>query len=72
MSNVVDIGCITKLDLPADRILAKAQAAGLETAIVIGVDKDGDFYFASSAADGGDVLWWIEKAKLALLTGDHD
>lgn len=67
MSNVVDLDNVTRLDLPPDRILKKAGEADLEVAIVIGVDRDGDFWFASSAADGGTVLWWIEKAKKALL-----
>lgn len=28
---------------------------------------EGQFYFASTYADGCDVLWLLEKAKLALL-----
>lgn len=65
-TNVVELGCITRLDLPADKVL-NAAIDKLETAVIIGWDKDGDFYFASSKADGGDVLWLIEKAKKLLL-----
>jgi hypothetical protein len=57
----------TKLDLPPKQILNEAKKADLELAIVIGIDKNGELYFASSKADGADVLWWIEKAKKALL-----
>lgn len=67
MSEVVYLDAVTSLDIPAARVLDRALSADLETAIVIGVDKDGDFYFASSAADGGTVLWWIEIAKKRLL-----
>jgi hypothetical protein len=34
---------------------------------VIGKQKDGGYYFSSSLADGGDVLWLLERAKLALM-----
>lgn len=65
--NVVVFTGITKLDVPVERILAGAMVANLEGAVVVGVDKDGEFYFASSWADGSDVLWWLEIAKKKLL-----
>lgn len=72
MSNVVDFTGVTSLDLAPERILDQARDADLEVAIVVGVDKDGELYFASSAADGGTVLWWFEKAKKALLAIGDD
>lgn len=66
MSNVVDIGCITTLDLDPDRILEKAIGE-LKQVVVIGWKHDGGEYFASSKADGGDVLWMLERAKILLL-----
>lgn len=65
--NVVRFTGVTKLDLPADRILDGAQAAALQGAVVVGYDDDGEFYFASSYADGADALWLLELAKLKLL-----
>lgn len=70
MTNVVTLSVPTKLDLPADRILQSAVAADLECAIVIGRTKDGVEYFASSLADGGDVLWLMERFKLQLVSSD--
>jgi len=68
MGDVVEMaGLVTVLDIPPTRILAKAAAAKLESVVVIGFDKEGDFYFASSKADGSDVLWLIELAKKKLL-----
>lgn len=68
MSNVVyDTGIVTKLDLPPERILQSALKADLADVVVIAYTKDGDEYFASSAADGGYVLWMIERAKLKLI-----
>jgi hypothetical protein len=66
--NVILLGNITKLDLPVSRVLDAAKdlvdSGGV---IVLGWGKDGDLYFSSSIADGGEVLWLMEKAKAALL-----
>lgn len=67
MTNVVTLRNITRLDIPAERVLSEALAEDLKSAIVVGLDENGDFYFASSFADGGDVLWWLEIAKKRLL-----
>lgn len=73
-AKVIVLPVITTLDVPAERILSGAIEAKLETAVVIGRDTEGKFYFASSVADGGDVLWLMEIAKAQLLrvTGDID
>ena len=65
-NNVVMFNGVTRLDLPADRILdqAKGQCASV---LVIGWANDGSTYFASSLADGGDVLWLLEGCKKQLL-----
>lgn len=65
--NVVELDVVSTLDLPPERILRKAQEAGLTGCIVIGLTEEGEEYFASSWADGGDVLWYMERAKLNLL-----
>ena len=59
---------ITKLDLPVDRVIDSAMDAGLRCVVVLGYDSDGKEYFASSIADGADVLWLLERLKLRLLT----
>ena len=65
---VVNLSTITSLDIPADRVIAGAIENGLKSIIIVGVDLDDDFYFASSIADGADVLWWLEVAKKRLMT----
>lgn len=67
MAEVVVLPVVTRLDVPAERILEGAVAAGLEKAVVIGWAAGGEFYFASSLADGGEVLWLLEMAKKRLL-----
>lgn len=66
--NVVKLPVVTKLDTPAQDILDAAGAKGLIDCVVVGWDRNGDLYFASSVADGGDVLWLFEHAKKQLLS----
>lgn len=67
MSNVLELPVMTRLDIDPQRVLAKAIAAEMQEVVIIGYDKDGDEFFASSLADGGDMLWHLERAKLKLL-----
>lgn len=66
MAKIVPIGGITKLDLPADRILEGAKGK-LEGVVVIGLNNDGELYCASSYADGGSVLWLLEACKTRMM-----
>lgn len=69
MTEIINFPGATRLDIPAERILRQALDSDLETAIVIGRTRDGNIYFVSSFADGGDVLWLMEIAKKHLLGG---
>lgn len=66
-AKVIEWGGLTRLDVPADRVIRKALDAGMEAVVICGFDAEGNEYFASSLADGGDVLWHLERAKLKLL-----
>jgi hypothetical protein len=66
MSNVVHLDVITTLPLDPDRLLEKAIGK-LDRVIIIGVDKNGEEYFASSDSDGGTAVWDFERAKIKLL-----
>jgi hypothetical protein len=66
-NNVVILPVVTRLDIPAERVLNTALAADLDGVVVIGKQKDGYYYFSSSIADGGDALWLLEWAKAALM-----
>lgn len=67
VDKVTVLPVVTSLDIPTERVLNAALDAKLQNVFVVGVDEDGELYFASSMADGGTVLWWMEKAKAALL-----
>ncbi len=66
MGEVIPLGNITRLDLPVDTVLENAKSE-LDGAVIIGFDKEGELYFASTYADGGMVLWLMENAKKRLL-----
>ena len=67
VDNVTVLPVVTSLDIPCERLLTAALESTLQRVVIIGTDANGEFYFASSMADGGDVLWWLEIAKRKLL-----
>lgn len=67
MGEVIPLGNITRLDLPTERVLEEAKGRCKRGVLILGWDDDDTLYFASSIADGGEVLWLMEKAKQALL-----
>jgi hypothetical protein len=66
-AKIIDFNGITRLDLSAERVLTKAIEADLATVVVVGWTQDGNIYFASTTADGGDILWLFEQSKQMLL-----
>lgn len=67
MGNVINLPVVTTLDIPAERILNKAIESDLKEVMVIGTDKEGNFYFASSFGDGGNVLWLLERTRIEIM-----
>lgn len=66
MTKIIPFTGITKLDLSPDQILESAIGM-MEGVVIMGWDKDGEEYFASSYADGGTVLWLAERMKKLLM-----
>lgn len=64
--NVIPLGNVTRLDIPADRVL-ESNVGEFENVVLIGWKPNGDLCFASSLADGAEVLWLLEQAKKRLL-----
>lgn len=67
MTNIINLPVITKLDLDADKTLENL-AGKLSGFVLAGYDKDGNEFFSSTYADGGDVIWLLERCKLVVLT----
>ena len=67
MTNVVKLNTISTLPNSTEDVLNGALEADLEDVIVIGRTKNDFHFFASTSADGGDILWLMEQAKMRLL-----
>lgn len=63
---VIPLNNVTRLDIPVDRVLESAKGE-LKSVVILGYDKDDEEYFASSIADGADVLWLLRRCELELL-----
>ena len=66
MGDVVDFDGFTTLPVDPDWLLQKAIGQ-MARVVIIGVDKDGKEFLASSVADCGTILWDVERARLAVL-----
>lgn len=67
MGEVVVWKGVTTENIPPERVLNAALSSELTDVVVLGYDSDGQEYFASSIANGPDVLWLLERLKLKLL-----
>jgi hypothetical protein len=72
MSNVVRFPGVTTLDLPVETVFDMAKEAEPTEVVVLGYDKDGQFFAISSRADGPNVLWLLEQCKLELFSAAVD
>ena len=69
MKDQKEIDSFPRIDtdnIDSNQVLAKAYGE-LDSVVLTGYDKDGNFYFASSMADGAEILWLIESLKRRLL-----
>lgn len=64
---VVVLDMQTTLPISVDRVLDAPEARALKVAILVGVDADGDLYFAGSDSDAAQIVWLFERAKDVLL-----
>lgn len=63
MGDVVEIGCVTSLDRPPEKVLQKAIDEKVEDLIVLGWAPDGEFYVDCTSANGAEFLWKLELAR---------
>lgn len=66
MSKVIPFTGVTTLDLDPDIVLDNLKGK-LEGFVIVGYTQDGEEFFSSTYADGGTVLWLIERLKQKLL-----
>ncbi len=63
MGTVIDFPGPTRAPIDPAKILRAASEVEFETVVVLGHTLDGNLYAASSTADGGEVLWLMDRAK---------
>lgn len=67
MGDVIELDVITRLDVPVSRVIETASSSNLESVFIAGYDEDGNYFFASSMANGAEAVWLLEMAKKRLL-----
>lgn len=65
-AKIIPFTGITKLDLDPDVILENLKGK-TEGFVLLGYTADGEEFFSSTYADGGVVLWLMERCKKQLL-----
>ena len=65
-ADIFEFNGVTRLDLDPDRLL-QAAVGRLESVVIVGYDKDGREFFASSVADGAESLWMLQRGAHKLL-----
>lgn len=66
MAKVIPLNNLTRLNINPERVLDAAKGE-VDRVVILGWAADGEEYFASSIADGADVLWLLERLKKRLL-----
>ena len=69
-NNIIQFRGVTRLDLDVDTTLENLKGK-LDRFVLCGYDKEGEWFFSSTMADGGDVLWLLETLKNKLITGEY-
>ena len=69
MAEVTYLHPVTDQALPVARVLDAARPC--RAVLVLGEEADGTFYCAASAPDIAVLVWWCERFKHALLSGEY-
>jgi hypothetical protein len=70
-AKIIPFTGVTTLDLDPDVVLENLKGK-FEGLVYAGFDKDGKEFFGATYADGGTVLWLLERLKLQLLRTADD
>jgi hypothetical protein len=61
----------TYADIDPDKVLTSAVGK-LNEVVIVGYESDGSLYFASTQANGPDVLWLLKQAEQRLLAIERE
>ena len=72
VTNVLQFPAIlTTGPISVERVCRSAEEA-CETVLILGYDKEGDAYFASTTGDKESLLFLLETFKFRLMSGEWD
>lgn len=71
MTNIIKFNGTTRNDLDPDTVLENTKG-NLKGFIIAGYDKNNEYFFSSTYADGRDALWLIDQFKAFLLINAGD
>lgn len=66
-ADVVALGNVKRIDMPAEAILMGAIETGMSEVVICGYDANGHEFFAASCADGADTVWHLTRAIYRLM-----
>ena len=69
MAEVTYLHPYTRLPVPVHKVLDGARDC--TEVLVLGTAADASFYAAASTNDVALVVWWLERFKHALLSGEY-
>jgi hypothetical protein len=70
--NVVELKLLTTINLPPERILNAALEADLAALVIVGYDKNGEYYFHSSIPHGATINWLLDQCKKRIIDEPSD
>ena len=65
--NVVPLDIVSSHDIDPQRVLVNALNKRLTNVVVLGYRADGDEFFATSYADGANLLWLLKRGEHRLM-----
>ena len=65
-AEIIDWPYPTGNDIPPERVLEAAAKKKFQGVVVMGFLENGETYMASSYADGGTVMWLMERTKRSM------
>jgi hypothetical protein len=69
VAEVTYLDRFTPLHVPVGRVLDGAQDC--TEVLLLGTAADGSFYVAASTGDAQQLLFWVERFKYNLLSGEY-
>lgn len=62
----------TKEGFSPEMVLRGAMKADLAQTVIVGWDQDDNLFFSSSTQDAPEILWLLEKARMALFVNAEE